>query len=262
MLLTRLLALTVIPACSPGTTPPSELRIANAELRVLFVGNSLTYTNDLPGMVAALARLEGRSFAAGSIAYPNVSLEDHAARGTLDVIRRERPDVVVMQQGPSSLAESRIDLVDWTRQFDAVIRESGGRTALLMVWPPTDRIAFFDDVRESYRAAADAIGGMFIPAGESWRAIWRRDASVPLYGADGFHPSALGTLAAALTVHAVLFELDASSFRCPQAVQVGVTAGQLEVICASVLEAVTTARAARPERRIDGRHRNSGTFRP
>lgn len=32
-----------------------------APLRVLFVGNSLTYTNDLPRMVSRLASLDGRS---------------------------------------------------------------------------------------------------------------------------------------------------------------------------------------------------------
>ena len=136
-------------------------------------------------MVAALARLEGRSFAAGTLAYPNVSFEDHAGMGAFDVIRRERPDIVVMQQGPSSLLESRINLVGWTRQSASVIEQSGGRTALLMVWPPTGRLAFFDGVRDSYRAAADEVGGMFIPAGESWRAAWRRDdADRCMHGTD------------------------------------------------------------------------------
>ena len=242
MRLLCLLLLSLVPGCSLGTTGPSELRIGEAELRVLFVGNSLTYTNDLPGMVTALARLEGRSFAAGMLAYPNVSLEDHAGMGALEVIRRERPDVVVLQQGPSSLIESRINLVEWTRQFASVLEESGGRTALLMVWPPVDRLAFFDDVRDSYRAAADAVGGMFIPAGESWRAAWRRNDALRLYGQDGFHPSPLGTLTAALTVHAMLFELDAASFQCPSPAQVGVSQEALDLVCPSVLEAVAAAR--------------------
>ena len=245
MPLARVLAFAALASCLPGTTNPSEMRIGSAELRVLFIGNSLTYGNDLPGVVAALARLEGRSFAAGTIAHPNVSLEDHAGMGAFEVIRREQPDVVVLQQGPSSLPESRMHLIEWARQFDAVIRESGGKPALLMVWPSTDRIAFFDAVRDSYRAAADAVGGIFIPAGESWRAVWRRDDSAALYGADGFHPSALGTLAAALTVHAVLFELDATTFRCPLPGEVGVSQASLDVVCPGVLEAVAAARQPR-----------------
>ena len=242
MRLLRLMVLLMVPACSLGTTGLSEVRLADAELRVLFIGNSLTYTNDLPGMVRELSRLEHRSFAGAVIAHPNVSLEDHAGMGVFDVIRRERPDVVVLQQGPSSLDESRVNLVEWTRHFTDVIEESGGRPALLMVWPPIDRLAFFDAVRDSYRAAADEVDGLFMPAGESWRAAWRRDAALALYGGDGFHPSALGTLAAALTVHAVLHELDDETFRCPTAQQVGVDAQSLATICDAVVEAVTAAR--------------------
>lgn len=244
MRLLCLLLLSLVPACSLGTTGPSELRIAQAEMRVLFVGNSLTYTNDLPGMVSALARLEDRSFAAATIAHPNVSLEDHAGMGVFDVIRRERPDVVVLQQGPSSLDESRVNLIEWTHHFAEVIEASGGRPALLMVWPPVDRLAFFDAVRDNYRAAADEVDGLFIPAGESWRAAWRRDDALALFGGDGFHPSPLGTLVAALTVHAVLHELDATTFRCPTAQQVAVDAETLATACASVMEAVTAARSA------------------
>lgn len=69
-----------------------------------------------------------------------------------------------------------------------------------MVWPDTTRMRFFDDVRDSYRQAADSIDGLFMPCGEAWRAAWRRNGAFPLYSADGFHPGPLGTYLAALVI--------------------------------------------------------------
>jgi len=89
-----------------------------------------------------------------------------------------------------------------------VIREAGGEPALFMVWPGSDRAHAFAAVREAYRNAALAVDGLFVPAGEAWRAVWEADPDQALYGADGFHPSRRGSFVAALTVFAVLFDED------------------------------------------------------
>jgi hypothetical protein len=70
-----------------------------------------------------------------------------------------------------------------------------------MVWPSLDRIDFFDDVRISYQMAADAVDGVFMPAGSAWVAAWEMQPVLPLYAADGFHPSALGTYLTALVLY-------------------------------------------------------------
>jgi hypothetical protein len=44
---------------------------------VLFIGNSLTYTNDLPGTVAALASQVSDTIRVQSVALPNLALIDH-----------------------------------------------------------------------------------------------------------------------------------------------------------------------------------------
>jgi hypothetical protein len=111
---------------------------------------------------------------------------------------------VVLQQGPSAARESRVHIRHWTATFDAAIRGAGGRTALYMVWPFSTRLSDFDRVRDSYALAANDVGGIFLPAGESWRAAWREDPAAPLYGGDGFHPTAAGSYVAALTIYAGL----------------------------------------------------------
>lgn len=173
------------------------------ELRVLFVGNSLTYVNDLPGMVAELARADGAvRLTTGVIARPDYSLEDHLASGEAAArISAGGWDVVVLQQGPSALPESRAELIGAARRIATLCAERGVRVALYAVWPAADRRTAFDSVDASYATAADSVGGALLPVGRAWQGAWRRDASLPLYGADGFHPSPTGSYLAALVIY-------------------------------------------------------------
>jgi hypothetical protein len=109
-------------------------------------------------------------------------------------------DVVIMQQGPSSQPEGRAWLLAGVDSFTAVIRRSGGRPALYMVWPSRGRQDDFDGTRESYTLAAERVGGMLFPAAEAWRAAWRRDPSLSFYSADDLHPTRLGSYLTALVI--------------------------------------------------------------
>lgn len=170
---------------------------------VLFIGNSLTFANDLPGMLRALVD----SSRAGpveihSVTAPGLSLSDHLATGgAAAAIQGYRPALVVLQQGPSSLDESRAELIASTVRFDSLIRAAGGRAGLYGVWPSRERLAVFDRVNESYRLAAARVGGVYLPAGVAWETAWRRDAKLALYAEDDFHPSVLGTYVAALVIY-------------------------------------------------------------
>jgi hypothetical protein len=174
--------------------------------KVLFIGNSLTYVNDLPGMLIAIARQAGKQLSADVIAMPNAALEDHFLQRTAHAaLASGAYSLVIMQQGPSSLPESRIHLRRWTRQFEPLIRAGGAKPALYMVWSDLSRFGFFDDVRESYSAAANAVDGMFIPAGQAWIAAWSLSPRAQLYSSDEFHPSEFGTYLAALSMFCELY---------------------------------------------------------
>jgi hypothetical protein len=185
---------------------------AAAALRVLFIGNSLTTANDLPDMVRQLAVANHRAFEYRVVAFGGYSLEDHWNRGDARrVIAEGGWTYVVLQQGPSALPESRVSLVDYARRFAAEIRRVGAEPALYMVWPSTDRSGDVDGVSQSYTAAAHEARGLLLPAGDAWRAAFRRNGKLALYGPDGFHPTAIGSYLAAL----VMFD---AFFRAPPAV--------------------------------------------
>jgi hypothetical protein len=209
-------------------------------LRVLFIGNSLTASNDLPAMVSALAEASGDRFEWEAVLAGGRSLEDHWNEGAARrAIEEGGFDVVVLQQGPSALPESRTNLLVYAARFAAEIRKAGGRPALLMVWPSAARAGDFDRVCESYRLAAREVDGLLLPAGEAWRAAWRRDPVIALRSPDGLHPTAAGSYLAALVVFAGLF------VKTP----VGLPALGLPAAQASLLQEAAAEAVAKSERR-------------
>jgi hypothetical protein len=186
-----LLSLSTLAAAAPG------------DVRVLFIGNSLTYTNQLPKIVKAVAKAAGGPrFRVNSETRPGAALEDHMGNDRLEVrLWRGRWDFVVMQQGPSALPESRVMLRRDVAVFAEQIRLGGGEPAVYQVWPEDYRPEAFPAVLESYRLAAEDVGARLLPVGLAWQAAWSLDPTLPLYGPDGFHPSQHGSYLAALVIY-------------------------------------------------------------
>jgi hypothetical protein len=234
--------LTFLPACSlePADGPDGADATPDltAAYRILFIGNSLTYVNDLPAVVKAMTTGAGLpNTQVATIAYPDYALEDHWNEGTARAaVARNGWTHVIMQQGPSALQESRVNLLQWSTTFAEQVKAHGATPGMYMVWPSTERSFDFDRVSESYRLAAEAIDGQLYPAGDAWRAAWRRSPALALYGGDGFHPSSLGTYTAALTIVAVVF--DRSPVGLPA---LGIPAATAEILQESAREAVAAA---------------------
>lgn len=193
-------------ACSSPTRP-----LPDGGRRVLFVGNSLTYWNNLPRTIADLARsVDETPLVYRTVAYPDYALEDHWFFDIATDIRTGDWQLVVMQQGPSSLLANQEHLRRWSQQLDSVVKQVGARSALYQVWPSIDYITSFEAVRTSYRNAAMNVGGMFIPAGEAWQTTWAADSNYAFYSGDGFHPSRLGTYMVALVHFEMIYDRPAT----------------------------------------------------
>jgi hypothetical protein len=199
------LAAAVSASCSLSTVSGPTPLVGDGK-RVLFIGNSLTYYNELPLMVQALAdSAGGERLAVASVTYPDFALEDHWGQGdALKAIRQGGWAYVVMQQGPSSLAESRTNLREWGGKFAAEIAKIGAKPVYYSVWPQGNRQQDFDRATESYALAAGDVDGLLVAAGEAWRATWRLDPTIELYAFDGLHPNVAGSYVAAAAIYGVL----------------------------------------------------------
>jgi hypothetical protein len=182
-----------------------------APLRVLLVGNSHTYTNDLPRAVAALAAQRGIEVDTTMLAEPGYSLADHLAGPRLRRMLQQQWDWVVLQQGPSSLPESRRDLVASTQAIAQLLRARTGaeardgatpapRLALISIWPQRRYRASSLAAEASYRAAAAAVEACVFPAATAWRLAQQSGAAPRLYQSDQLHATRAGTVLMALTV--------------------------------------------------------------
>ena len=198
---TAFIGLTAI-GCGSSPTAPTLIGEGRP---VLFVGNSYLYYEDIPGIVQALADSTGDKLAVMSIAGPDMALIDHWNDGTARrEIGRHAFEWVVLQQGPSSVEINRDTLRLATQLFADEMKKAGNAVpALFSAWPSASRRQDFPRAIESYRLAAQDVGGILLPVAAAWLAAWDREPTLDLYS-DGLHPSTAGAYLSALVIHAKL----------------------------------------------------------
>lgn len=165
-----------------------------APVRILFVGNSLTYTNNLPRLVRQVASQNGISVQTEMLAYANYALEDHWNDGKLQkLIASGRFDYVVVQQGPSSQADGKAMLLDYGERIKSLCIKHKVQLAFYMVWPAHVNYHMFDGVIANYTLAASETNSILCPVGQVWKNHFEATQDFSYYGADGFHPSLAGS---------------------------------------------------------------------
>jgi hypothetical protein len=168
------------------------------QLKILFIGNSLTYTNDLPALVRKEGKNQDVTIKTEMIAYPNYALEDHWNDGKIQArIEKGGFDYVVVQQGPSSQSDGREMLLSYGSKIAAICKKADARLVFFMVWPARANLHTFDGVITNYRDAASESESLLCPVGEAWKKHIETTGDFSFYGDDGFHPSLKGSEVAA-----------------------------------------------------------------
>ncbi len=208
-------------ATSEGTSSPADSTGDTVDPveppRVLFIGNSYTFVNDLPGMFESMTAAAQAPWVVASIANAGATVADHVVNAQLPSVLAEGWDVVVVQgqsvepvvaygafeQGVVELAalieadSGGADLVlfeTWARQDGSPELAKLGMTAAQMQQALTD----------GYAAAAAVTGGIVAPVGQSWANALVEAPELALYAADGSHPSLAGSFLATSVFFAVL----------------------------------------------------------
>jgi hypothetical protein len=225
-----MLALLLLTSCAiSGPTPaPTSIPHAPTPLpptptvtgttRLLFVGNSLTFVNDLPGMFAELARSGGLEVEVDMSAQGGWTCADHATSAeTVDKIEQHDWDFVILQEQSSlpALADQREEqMVPAIRLLDEKIRAGGADTVLFMTWGRRDGQpgAGFQDFSEmqrhlqaGYMELAKELDVWVAPVGVAWQHALAREPQSSLWQGDGLHPAQEGTYLSACVFYAVLF---------------------------------------------------------
>jgi hypothetical protein len=225
--LTLLLLSSGLAGCSPATggNPPSTGSI-------LFVGNSLTYTNDLPSLVAQVARAAQDSVEVGMAAGGNLAVIDHTNGATDAVARIDGGDwaFVVLQQGPTPAGICRDTLIIAAMRLAPHVQTTGGRIALFLPWARQGSPGLLAPAAESGTLAARAVGGVAVPVGLAWKLALEADPTLPLYAPDGYHPAPAGSLLAALTIYDRVFGRDVREIPAATLSAASLTAGRVQIL--------------------------------
>lgn len=163
------------------------------KLRILFIGNSHTYYNDMPAMVARRFREEGENCEVTMIAHGGWYLEQHALEPDVRFnILYGNYDYVVLQEhahpfGPEDkLFEAVSRMGEW-------MREAGSRPVIYMTWAQKDDEKSQPVMTAAHREAAKRIEALLAPVGELWWEKRKKDPQTEMYGPDGAHASKDGS---------------------------------------------------------------------
>ena len=180
---------------------------AKSPLRVLFVGNSYTYFNDLPAMLRTLAGAGRDSIVVhvASVTEGGASLRTHWNDRTIARIRERAWDYVVLQEQSLTPIERRPQFVDYGRRFAAEIRSAGAQVVLYLTWAREQRPADQALLDSAYLGLAEETGALVVPVGAAWQELRNVRGLPSLFDEDGSHPSPFGSFVAATVFHRVLF---------------------------------------------------------
>ena len=173
---------------------------------ILFVGNSLTYSNNLPKILEEIAENSGKKIKTKSLCFPNYAIIDHLNEGKLQkILAKNKIDYLVVQQGPSSQKEGKKMLIEDGETLKKICDKYNVNLVYFMVWTSKKWYNTFDLVIENHKLAAKKNNALLFPVGEIWKKYTKFKKHEELYDLDGFHPSKTGSFFAALTMFSYLY---------------------------------------------------------
>ena len=191
-----------------GTTmPPASTKPAD---RILFIGNSFTARNDVPGMVAAMGAAGGRPMACRLISRGVAYLRMHWNKGEAGAaIRNGKFSSVVLQEQSTLPVKNAAKMHESVRLFDAAIRGAGARTVLYMTWARRHAPDSQRAITEAYESIGRELGAAVAPAGVAWERVLGAGGGPVLHDEDGSHPTLAGSYLAACVLFRTLAGLPA-----------------------------------------------------
>ena len=169
-------------------------------IRILFVGNSHTYYNDMPLTVRELFAKIGVTAEVTMQTRGGKNLIYHSEqRDVIFNILYGNYDYVVLQEVASSFEPD-----NFRNGLEAIaekaLSKSTAEPVLYMIWAHRDDKRRQTVITEEYADAAERLGARLAPAGEVWHKLLRGNKSLPLYHEDGNHATPLGSYIAACSV--------------------------------------------------------------
>jgi hypothetical protein len=201
------------------------------KIRVLFLGNSYTYVNNLPQLVYNIALANGDTLVYDGNLIGGYTLNNHFNDAlSLSKISNSPWDFVVLQaqsQEPSfSPAQVAAQTLPYALKLDSAIKQNNpcattvfyetwgrkyGDASNCVAYPPVcTYIGMQNRLRQSYKDFAFNCQGIMAPVGEAFRGSIAATPALELYDPDQSHPSLNGSYLAAAVFYETLFRKSVS----------------------------------------------------
>lgn len=187
--------------------PPVD---ASPAYRVLLVGNSLTYTNNLPALLRAVGASQGTPITTETYAAPGGTLIERWNEGHVaEALRSRRFDAVVLQEKGGHLAACMASPQEQRKapcaaslraygEIATLAAAMGAKVFVFATWGPDAR--WQGKLRRSARMIADKVSGNVFDAAGALEALRKAQPGADLYP-DGSHPSTQASLMLALVLY-------------------------------------------------------------
>lgn len=198
--------------------------------KVLFIGNSYTYTNSMPDMFKNFAQAMGDTVTYTMSAPGGYTFQQHTTLpATLSGITSQPWDIVVLQEqsqlpsfDPTQVAT---EVYPYARWLDSFVNDYDSciETMFMMTWGRKNGDAsncpFYTPVctyagmqgrlRESYMEMAFNNHASVAPVGAAWKIIVDSFSAIDLYSPDESHPSVAGSYLQACVFYTSIFHRSA-----------------------------------------------------
>ena len=198
---------------------------AQQSYKVLFLGNSYTYVNDLPQMIHDVALSAGDTLIFDSHAPGGYQLQDHNVdmNSQAKIMAGGWHYVVIQGQSQEPVMLSNqfnnggLALHNKIRQYNPCAvtvpymtwGRKNGDAANCQSYPLMCTYRLMDStIRSRYQTLTANIQGEVAPVSVVWRYLRQNHPGIELYATDESHPSLAGTYAAACCFYATLFKKD------------------------------------------------------
>jgi hypothetical protein len=176
------------------------------ERSLLFVGNSFTARNDVPGLIATMASSRGHRLTHKLLSMGGASLKMHFNKGeALRAIESGEFDTVVLQEQSTLPVKNAARMAENVRLFDAPIREAGAKMVLYLTWARRHTPEAQAVITEAYTSIGRELNATVVPAGLAWQRVLAEHPEITLHDKDQSHPNLAGSYLAACVFLAVLF---------------------------------------------------------
>jgi hypothetical protein len=180
-----------------------------AAFKILFIGNSFTQRNDLPGLLAAMAQDRGVRIRHNLISAGGASLRTHwnAGRAAKE-IKAGGYDYVVLQEQSTLPVKNPQRMAENVRLFDEAAKQAGAKTVLYMTWARQFAPESQKAITDAYNSIGKELGALVVPVGDAWQKFVAKHTQPSLYDRDQSHPSLAGSYFAACVFLAALLKIN------------------------------------------------------